>query len=88
VSWATTDPGNPALAEGRERSGLAVVGGVPEIAALVDGSANDVRRAVRAAVDETEGRRVVVAPGCSVPPTASLGNLAAMVEETVTERAA
>ena len=88
ISWSTTDPGNPSLAEGRERSGRAVVGGVPETAALVEGSAGDVRRSVRAAVDETDGRRVVIGPGCSVPPTAPSANLAAMVEETAAERAA
>src|SRR5262249_679708 len=88
ISWATTEPGNPSLAEGRERSGRAGVGGVPETAALVAGSAGEVRRAVRAAVDETDGRRVVIAPGCSVPPTASSANMRAMVEEAAAERAA
>ena len=88
ISWATADPGNPSLSEGRERSGRAVVGGVPETAALGEGSTRDVRRAVHAAVEETDGRRVVVAPGCSVPPTASSANLAAMVEEAAVERAA
>jgi uroporphyrinogen decarboxylase len=88
ISWSTADPGNPSLAEGRECSGRAVVGGVPEIPVLVEGSAGEVRRAVRTAVDETDGRRVVIAPGCSVPPTASSANMRAMVEEAAAERAA
>jgi uroporphyrinogen decarboxylase len=88
VSWAASDPGNPSLAEGRARSGVAVVGGVSETAVLVDGSPVDVRRAVRDAVDETGGRGLVVAPSCSVPPNAPLENLAAMAEETAAEGAA
>jgi uroporphyrinogen decarboxylase len=78
VSWATSEPTNPGLAEGRERSGLTVAGGVAEIDVLVDGSVDDVVQAVRAAVEETAGRGLVIAPGCSVPPSASEENLAAL----------
>jgi uroporphyrinogen decarboxylase len=88
ISWATAERGNPSLAEGRELCGLAVVGGVAEVSALVDGSPSDVRRAVRTAIDETGGRGVVVAPGCSVPPAAASANLAAMADEAAVERAA
>jgi uroporphyrinogen-III decarboxylase len=54
----------------------------------VDGSPADVRQAVRAAASETGGCGIVIAPGCSVPPNASLANLAAMVEEVAAEPAA
>jgi uroporphyrinogen decarboxylase len=78
VSWATGEPTNPGLAEGRERSGLTVAGGVPEVDVLRDGSVEDVVQAVRAAVAETGGRGLVIAPGCSVPPAVSEENLTAL----------
>jgi uroporphyrinogen decarboxylase len=80
VSWAATEAGNPGLAEGRDRSGRVAIGGVPEVSALAEGSSEDIRRAVRAAIDETEGRGVVVGPGCSIPPATPEENLLAMVE--------
>jgi uroporphyrinogen decarboxylase len=78
VSWAATEPSNPGLAAGRERSGRTVLGGVPELDALASGTPEDVAAAVRAATDETGGRGLIVGPGCSVPPSASDANLAAL----------
>ena len=78
VSWAATLPTNPSLAEGRDRTGLAVLGGVPELDVLANGSATDVSAAVAAAVADTGGRGLIVGPGCSVPPSTSDANLAAM----------
>jgi uroporphyrinogen decarboxylase len=87
VSWSISEPGNPSLAAGRERSGLAVVGGVAEVADLVEGGPEAATRAVRAAVQETGGRGLVVGPGCSVPPTASDASLAAMAAAAALEPA-
>jgi len=78
VSWDATEPSNPGLAAGRDRSGLTAVGGIATIALLADGLPNDVARAVRAALKETDGRGVVIAPGCTVPPTSPETALAAM----------
>ncbi len=77
ISWASTLPGNPTLAEGLARSGKAVMGGVSEKTALVDGTPEAVAQEVRDAIAQTEGRRVLVAPGCSIPPRTPAANLAA-----------
>lgn len=79
VSWATSEPGNPSLAEGRDRSGRAAVGGIAEHAVLAHGSPDDVTRSVRAAIDDTQGRGLIVGPGCTVPPATPIENLAVMV---------
>jgi uroporphyrinogen decarboxylase len=77
ISWAATLPGNPTLAEGKARTDKAVMGGVSEKTTLVNGTPERVAAEVRAAITQTEGRRVLVGPGCSIPPAASQENLAA-----------
>jgi uroporphyrinogen decarboxylase len=68
ISWAAMLPGNPSLGEGKERTTRAVMGGVSEKTTLPDGTPEQVDEEVRAAIKETEGRRVLIAPGCSIPP--------------------
>jgi uroporphyrinogen decarboxylase len=80
VSWSIHNEGNPSLAEGRERSGRAVMGGVAQRRSMLRGGAEAVQREVREAIASTEGRALLVAPGCSVPPTARESNFKAMVE--------
>jgi uroporphyrinogen decarboxylase len=80
VSWSVHEPGNPSLAEGRDRWGRAAMGGIDHAGTLVRGSRDDVVREVRGALGATGGRGVLVAPGCSVPPVAPQGNLTAMME--------
>ena len=77
MSWASTLPGNPTLGEGLERTAKAVMGGVEEKTTLVDGTPEAVAAQVRAAIEQTGGRRVLVAPGCSIPPRTPKENLAA-----------
>ncbi len=77
VSWAATLAGNPSLGEGKERTAHAVMGGVSEKTTLPDGTPEQVDEEVRAAIKETEGRRVLVAPGCSIPPRTPAANLEA-----------
>ena len=77
ISWAATLPGNPSLGEGKERTTKAVMGGVSEKTTLPDGTPEQVDEEVRAAIRETEGRRVLVAPGCSIPPRTLAANLEA-----------
>jgi uroporphyrinogen decarboxylase len=43
----------------------------------VDGTPDEVAAEVRQAIAETGGRRVLVAPGCSIPPRTPAENLAA-----------
>ena len=77
ISWAATLPGNPTLAEGKERTTKAVMGGVSEKTTLPDGTPEQVDDEVRRAIKETGGRRVLIAPGCSIPPSTPAANLEA-----------
>lgn len=77
ISWAATLPGNPSLGEGKERTTRAVMGGVSEKTTLPDGTPEQVDEEVRAAIKETDGRRVLIAPGCSIPPRTPAANLEA-----------
>jgi len=77
VSWSIHNQGNPSLAEGREIAGRAVMGGLSQRATLVYGPASKIEAEARAAVEETGGRGLIVAPGCSVPPRVRETNLAA-----------
>jgi uroporphyrinogen decarboxylase len=80
TSWAATLPGNPSLAEGLRRTRKAVMGGVSEKTTLVDGTPEQVAEEVRTALAETGGRRVLIAPGCSIPPRTPPANLRAAAE--------
>jgi len=77
ISWAATLPGNPSLGQGKERTTKAVMGGINEKTTLPDGTPEQVDGEVRAAVKETEGRRLLLAPGCSIPPRTPEANLEA-----------
>ena len=77
ISWAATLPGNPTLAEGKERTTKAVMGGVSEKTTLPDSTPEQVDDEVRRAIKETGGRRVLIAPGCSIPPRTPAANLEA-----------
>ena len=79
VSWSIHNQGNPSLREGRDLAGRAVMGGLSQRSTLVYGPASKIEDEVRAAVQETGGRGLLVAPGCSVPPRVRDANLAAMM---------
>jgi uroporphyrinogen decarboxylase len=77
ISWATTLPENPSLAEGLTRTNKAVMGGISEKTRLPDGTPEDVESEVRQALTETKGTRLLLAPGCSIPPRTPPANLTA-----------
>jgi uroporphyrinogen decarboxylase len=77
ISWAATLPGNPTLGEGMGRTRKAVMGGVSEKTTLVDGKPEDVAAEVTRAIEQTGGRRVLIGPGCSIPPRTPRANLEA-----------
>ncbi len=79
VSWSIHNQGNPSLAEGREMAGRAVMGGLSQRATLVYGPPPKIEAEARRAIEETGGRGLLIAPGCSVPPRVRETNLAAMV---------
>ncbi|HEY8813662.1 MAG TPA: uroporphyrinogen decarboxylase family protein, partial [Candidatus Dormibacteraeota bacterium] len=78
VSWSVHNQGNPTLTEGRTISGRAVMGGLGQRGSLLYGPPAAVEAEARAAVAETGGRGLLLAPGCSVPTRARDANLAAM----------
>ena len=80
VSWSIHNQGNPSLAEGLKIARRAVMGGLSQRATLVYGPPARIRSEVNRAVKETDGRGLIVAPGCSVPPRVRETNLEAMVE--------
>jgi len=79
VSWSIHNQGNPSLAEGKEISGRAVMGGLSQRATLVYGPPPRIEEEARRAVQDTGGRGLLLAPGCSVSPRVREANLAAML---------
>ena len=79
ISWSVHNQGNPSLAQGREIRGRPVMGGLGQRASLLYGPPAEVEAEARNAVEETGGRGLLLAPGCSVPTRARDANLAAMV---------
>jgi len=80
VNWAQHAPGNLSLADVLAKTDKAVMGGVDERHALLRGSPDDVRAQVREALDQTGGRRFLLAPGCSIEPSTSPENIRAALE--------
>jgi uroporphyrinogen decarboxylase len=80
VSWSVEDAGNPTLAEGRQLSGKAVMGGLGQRTTLYRGTPEEVISQAREALHDTGGERFLLAPGCSVPPGARAENLVAMMK--------
>ncbi len=77
-SWDATDPSNPSLKDGLSRLPGAVMGGISQEGALRDA---DPARAIAEygrGLEMTGGRRWLVGPGCSIPPSASPATLAAL----------
>ncbi len=78
-NWADREEGNPSLAAVAARTDKAVMGGVAQ-ATIHRGTADEVRAQVRAAIESTGGRRLLVAPGCSIAPQTPDENLQAARE--------
>jgi hypothetical protein len=68
VSWQVQDPGNPGLAEARDRVHKAVVGGLHRSSPIGDGTPDQVFAQATAALRDTGGRGHLLTPGCSVSP--------------------
>ena len=78
ISWNSQAPGNPSFGEAAALTSAAVMGGVAEDTTLPKGTAEDVTRAVEAALAATGGRRALIAAGCSVDPSTPTANLLAL----------
>lgn len=79
-SWATTEAGNPSLSQALALIRGAATGGIGQEDALQAPGPEAVLAQVLEGWRETEGRRWIVAPGCSIPPTTPPENLEAVRE--------
>jgi uroporphyrinogen decarboxylase len=68
VNWAVEEPGNPGLAELRDRLGVAVAGGVGRYSPIQLEDPGEMRKAAEAALAGTGGRGHLLTPGCSTSP--------------------
>jgi uroporphyrinogen decarboxylase len=78
LSWDAWAEGNPDLAEGKKRSGKAVMGGIRQKTTLKDGSPQQVREEAQQALEMTNRTHFLLAPGCSIPPGVPSKNLQAV----------
>ena len=78
VSWSIHNQGNPSLSDGRDIAGRAVMGGLSQRSTLVYGPPPKIEEEARRAIEETGGRGLLLAPGCSVPPRVRESNLSAL----------
>lgn len=77
-SYDATDASNPSLAEGLARVPGAIMGGISYEDALQDPSPQRLRGELARGMEQTQGRRWMIAPGCSIPPTTPAANLHAI----------
>ncbi len=74
INWDATGAGNPDMAEGKKRSGKAVMGGVNR-ETLRSGSPDQVQEEVTRACEQTGKRQFLLAPGCTILPQTPARNL-------------
>ena len=79
-SWATTDPGNLSLADGLRAFRGAAIGGIGHEDALVAPDDRLALAQLTQGFEQTEGRRWIVAPGCSILPATPPQRLEAVRE--------
>ncbi len=80
LNWADTSPGNPTLEQVQVMTDKAVMGGVNRDTTLSKGTPEQVMAEVRAAVQQTDGRRFLLGPNCSVLPGTPDANYRAIRE--------
>jgi uroporphyrinogen decarboxylase len=78
TNWDVLGAGNPSLTEGLRVLPGAAMGATGEAGVLREGTPAEVTALVHRAIAETDGRRLIVAPGCSAKPPQSPENLRAL----------
>jgi uroporphyrinogen decarboxylase len=78
--WDVLGKGNPRLPEVLGKTGAAVMGGVTHGDAMTSGSPAIIAKQAERAIIETGGRRFLLAPGCSIEPTAPEVNLRTLAQ--------
>jgi uroporphyrinogen decarboxylase len=77
--WDVQGAGNPTFTEVLSNTDKAVMGGV-RVATLLDAERSDVTAEAHKARAETDDRRFLLAPGCSINPATPPANLLALAE--------
>jgi uroporphyrinogen decarboxylase len=77
--WDVRGAGNPTFTEVLSNTDKAVIGGV-RVATLLDAERSDVIAEAHKARAETDDRRFLLAPGCSINPATPPANLLALAE--------
>ena len=80
LSWAAHDPSNPSLADLRPLTDKTFLAGIDHEKTMVEGPAEAVQAAARAAIDASGGSRFILGPGCAVPSAAPDRHFAAARE--------
>jgi uroporphyrinogen decarboxylase len=75
-NWAAEQSGNPSLADILKKTDKAVMGGIA-VSTMSGGESEQVVAEVEEALAQTEGRRFMLAAGCSIPPQTPEANLRA-----------
>jgi uroporphyrinogen decarboxylase len=80
IHWDANGEGNASLSDVQAKTDKAVMGSLKFEGALLSGTADQVREEVRQMLVQTDGRRLLVGPSCSVLPQTPPENIHAAVE--------
>jgi uroporphyrinogen decarboxylase len=69
INWADKDPSNPALADARKLTKLALMGGV-EHEGFKEATLAEVEAQLKDAVEQAGARKLILAPGCAIKTNA------------------
>jgi len=78
--WGSRSPTNPSLAEIAAKTERALMGGIDHQETILKGAPADIAAEAEEALDATDGRRLLLAPECSIDPQTPPQNLLAIVE--------
>ncbi len=80
LNWATLGQHNPTVGEASRRTNKALVGGVDEVGTLQTGTPEQVIAEALAAIHATNGRHLLLTPGCGTSSDVPAANLHALRE--------
>ena len=70
----------PSLAEAKQRFGGLLVGGIEDRTVIQAGPIDEIRAEARDAIAQTDGRRILVGPGCVIPTNTPDEHLRAVID--------
>jgi len=78
ISYDAKEPHNPPLTEALAKTDKAIWGGLNHKTTLLNGPLDAIYDDVNEVLNDTNARRIILGPGCSVPPQTPAGNLQAV----------